>query len=577
MNILIADDQPTNLKLLHAQLEAEGHAIFVAHDGLDALAVLECQRIDMVISDILMPRMDGYRLCHEIRKSDRLRDLPFIIYTATYTSPADEKLALDLGADRYLKKPVSVECMIATLNEVIGSPRAARQPVEVQEVGLLKEYSERLVAKLEEKNIDLEQANAELRATRDQLAHLLEHSPAVIYSLKVERDRVVPHVVSENITRLLGYTVEESCSFDWWVTHLHPEDRERALAGIPETIKHGVLNTEYRIQHKDGRYVWVEDNRRLVSDAAGKPTDIVGVWTDITERKRVEAELERAHKELLESSRQAGMADVATGVLHNVGNVLNSVNVASTCLADSLRKSKTGNLSKVVALLREHETDLGPFLTTNQQGKQIPAYLSQLAEHLGGEQVAALHELAELQKNIEHIRDIVTMQQSFAKVSGMVEMLSATDLVEDALRMNASGLARHDIQVVKEFGEVPLIAVEKHKLLQILVNLVRNAMQACDDSGRSENKLTVRTTRLNGHVRIEVSDNGVGISPENLSRIFSHGFTTKKDGHGFGLHNSALGAKEMGGSLSVQSGGFGQGATFTLELPCPTQDVLKRN
>jgi len=556
--------------LLRVTLEPEGSAVFEAADGVEALDTLEREKVDVIISDILMPNMDGYRLCYEVRNEPRFADLPFIIYTSTYTSPSDEKLALDVGADKYLKKPASVETIVAALREVIATPRAGRRSRALQEVQVLKQYSEGLVAKLEEKNISLEQANAELRATRSQLAHLLEHSPAVIYSLKVEGERVVPHLVSENISRLLGFTVEESCSFDWWMTHLHPEDRDQALAGIPETIKHGVLNTEYRIQHKDGSYVWVEDNRRLVSDAAGKPTDIVGVWTSISERKRAEAELERANRELMESSRQAGMAEVATGVLHNVGNVLNSVNVASNCLADSLRKSKAVNLAKVVALMREHEAELGPFFTTHAQGKQLPGYLSQLAGHLGGEQAAALKELGELQKNIEHIKDIVTMQQGFAKVSGVVEMLSPAGLVEDALKMNASALAQCDFQIVKEFGEVPLIPVQKHKLLQILVNLVRNALRACGDSGSSEKKLTVRTTYVNGRVRIDVSDNGVGISAENLPLIFSHGFTTKQDGHGFSLHSAALAAKEMGGSLSAHSDGPGCGATFTLEfLPKP--------
>ena len=293
----------------------------------------------------------------------------------------------------------------------------------------------------------------------------------------------------------------------------------------------------------------------------------VELQREIAERKQSDANLKKAHKELLEASRQAGMAEVATGVLHNVGNVLNSVNIASSCVADSLRKSKSANLSKVVTMLREHEGDLGTFLTSDPKGKQIPGYLAQLAEHLAGEQTAALKELSQLQKNIEHIKDIVSMQQGFAKVSGVTETLQITDLVEDALRMNASSLMRHDIQVIREFEKLTPIMVEKQKVLQILVNLVRNAKHACDDSGRPDKRLTLRVTNGNQLVRIAVADNGIGILPENLTRIFFHGFTTKKDGHGFGLHSGALAAKEMGGSLTVHSDGPGQGAAFTLELP----------
>ena len=129
------------------------------------------------------------------------------------------------------------------------------------------------------------------------------------------------------------------------------------------------------------------------------------------------------------------------------------------------------------------------------------------------------------------------------------------------------GLQRAGIHVIKEFEEIPPIMTEKHKVLQILVNLVRNTMQAGEGSSTPEKRLTIRVSQVAGRVRIAVADNGSGILPEHLSRIFAHGFTTKKDGHGFGLHGAALAAKEMGGSLAVQSEGPGRGATFTLELP----------
>jgi len=245
-------------------------------------------------------------------------------------------------------------------------------------------------------------------------------------------------------------------------------------------------------------------------------------------------------------------------------------------MADNLRKSKAGNVSKVVGLLREHQADLGAFLTSDANGKQIPGYLAQLAEHLAGEQARALKELAQLQKNIEHIKDIVTMQQSYARISGVTETVQVSTLVEDALRMNASALVRHDVEAIREFAQVPPIAVEKNKVLQILVNLVRNAKQACDESGRPDKQITVRVANSDARVQISVADNGVGIPPENLTRIFNHGFTTRKDGHGFGLHSGALTARELGGSLSAHSEGPGHGATFTVELPLhpPQRPVL---
>jgi len=288
--------------------------------------------------------------------------------------------------------------------------------------------------------------------------------------------------------------------------------------------------------------------------------------------KRVEErtkELEDIHKQLVAASRRGGMAEIATNVLHNVGNVLNSVNVSTGLLVESVKKSKIARLAQVVGLLQEHAPDLGEFITQDPKGKQVPGYLAQLSEHLVAEQTAMVNELDSLRRNVEHIKEIVAMQQSYATFGGVTEIINVVDLVEDSLRLNEGAMNRHRVEIVREFEPVPPMNVEKHKILQILVNLMRNAKHACQDADRTDRRLTVRVANGAGRIKISVMDNGVGIPPENLTRIFNHGFTTRKDGHGFGLHSGALAAKEMGGSLTVQSAGVGQGATFTLELPNP--------
>jgi signal transduction histidine kinase len=288
---------------------------------------------------------------------------------------------------------------------------------------------------------------------------------------------------------------------------------------------------------------------------------------DLRVRERT-AELAETYKRLVEVSRQAGMAEVATGVLHNVGNVLNSVNVSATLVTDHVRHSKGANIAKLAALFDEHKADLAEFLTTDSRGQMIPGYLGTLAESLAGEQKTLITELEELRKNIEHIKDIVTMQQAYAGSSGVIETVSVPDLVEDALRINAGSLARHDVDTIRDYRARPVVTTDKHKVMQILINLVRNAKYACDESGRTDKQITVRTTSGDHGVQIAISDNGVGIPTDNLTRIFNHGFTTRKTGHGFGLHSGALAAREIGGSLTVQSDGPGLGATFILELPC---------
>jgi signal transduction histidine kinase len=159
------------------------------------------------------------------------------------------------------------------------------------------------------------------------------------------------------------------------------------------------------------------------------------------------------------------------------------------------------------------------------------------------------------------------MQQAYARTSGVIETVSVPDMIEDALRVNAGSLARHDVDTFRDYQARPVVTTDKHKVMQILINLVRNAKYACDESGHSGKQITVRLTSDDRHVWIAVIDNGIGIPAENLTRIFNHGFTTRVHGHGFGLHSGALAAKELGGSINVQSGGTGQGATFTLELP----------
>jgi signal transduction histidine kinase len=262
------------------------------------------------------------------------------------------------------------------------------------------------------------------------------------------------------------------------------------------------------------------------------------------------------------------MAEVATSVLHNVGNVLNSVNVSATLISDQLKQSKTGSVRRVADLLREHEADLGQFLASDPKGKQLPAYVAQLAGHLAGEQSSVLGELSSLNENVEHIKNIVAMQQNYARVAGVEERVKVAELVEDALRMNGGAMERHHVQIHRKFDpQVPPLTLDKHKVLQILINLLRNAKYACDESGRPDKQITVAIAHQGDRIRITVADNGVGIPAENLPRIFSQGFTTRKTGHGFGLHSGILAARELGGTLTVASQGVGQGAAFTLELP----------
>jgi PAS domain S-box-containing protein len=440
---------------------------------------------------------------------------------------------------------------------------------------------------------DYKRAEAELAYERDLLRTLLDNVPDSIYFkdqesrfVRVSKSKVESaHNLALTRHKLLaregtaGELPAELKSAEAFAEALNGKtdfdiyDVERARPAYEDEqqiIQTGkpVIDKMERTVCPDGSVIWSLTTKMPWRDKTGRIIGTFGLSRDITPIKQAEAELERMHKRLVETSREAGMAEVATSVLHNVGNVLNSVNVSATLMSEQVKRSKLGNLGRAAQLMRDHAADLGEFLMHDARGRQLSPYLEQLAGHLTEEQAALLEELESLRKNIEHIKNIVAMQQSYAKVAGVAETVLVTDLVEDALRMNEGALVRHNVQLCRDYEPaLPPITVEKHKVLQILVNLIRNAKYACDESERPDKLLTLRVRRIEEGVRVLVIDNGVGIPRENLERIFNLGFTTRKDGHGFGLHSGALAAREIGGSLMAHSDGPGQGATFTLELP----------
>jgi PAS domain S-box-containing protein len=294
---------------------------------------------------------------------------------------------------------------------------------------------------------------------------------------------------------------------------------------------------------------------------------------DITARKRDEQRLRdslerlnRTQRELMEASHRAGMAEVASSVLHNVGNVLNSVNVSSGAAREILGASRVGSLARAVRMMRDHQADIGAFLTCDPKGKKVIDFLDQLTEALRDEGARVRRELDSLQKNVDHIKVIVTMQQSHARSrTGIAEKLAPSEVLEDALKLVGVWNGSPGFELLREYEPLPDTYTDRHKLLQILANLVGNARHAMADT--TEKKLILRVVRRDERFTFEVQDTGCGISRENLTKIFSHGFTTRKTGHGFGLHSSAIAARELGGTLVAHSEGPGKGALFVLDLP----------
>jgi signal transduction histidine kinase len=454
---------------------------------------------------------------------------------------------------------------LAQTAQKIGQEKnyALRAEVESRgdELGQLAESFNEMLGRIQEQD-------TALGLTQKRMQVLINSIDGIVWTCNPETLRF--SFVSRQCQNILGFPPDEWVSVpDFWEMHLHPEDQTRVAALRRELAQAGKPYTlEYRMVASDDRVVWIRESGSLMPEQ-GKASAMRGIFLDFTEQKLAADELERLNRRLRDTSRQAGMAEVATGVLHNVGNVLNSVSVSATLVSDRLKQSKAVNLQRAAAMLEAQKDRLADYLANDPKGRVLPEYLVTASKNVAEEQARLNVEMESVAKNIEHIKEIVAMQQNFAKVAGAYENLPIAGLVEDSLRINAAAFERHRIDVVRDFDPAtPAVFADRHKALQILINLISNAKYAIDSQPDNARRLTIEVKPAGpARVKIAITDTGMGIPPENIVKIFNHGFTTKKDGHGFGLHSCANAAQEMGGNLMAHSDGPGSGATFTLELP----------
>jgi signal transduction histidine kinase len=310
------------------------------------------------------------------------------------------------------------------------------------------------------------------------------------------------------------------------------------------------------------------ENARLYSDVQHAKAELRRANDELEQRVDERTrELKQAQARLVDTAREVGMSEVASNVLHNVGNVLTSAVINLEMMHRAVGSSRVGRLKQATNLLLEHREQLTSFLAPGARGANLPTYLAALADELMGEQTRLIDDVDAMGRHIEHIRAIVQVQQAYARTSLMPEECDLSQLIQDALRIQMAALQRHGVSVRRELSPVPKLKVDKHKVLQILINLISNAKYALDEVPEGERHLSVRMVADDKWVRIQVTDDGMGIAPELREKLFAHGFTTRKDGHGFGLHASALAAQLLGGRLKLESDGPGKGAVATLELP----------
>lgn len=338
-------------------------------------------------------------------------------------------------------------------------------------------------------------------------------------------------------------------------------------------LSDGQYDVESLIYLIDQAYIDAEKERRMANRSLNlMSTELLASNQELrqqtTELRESKEQLMEASQQLTMAARYAGMAEVATNVLHNIGNILNSVNTTASLLSEKIMTSKMVNLIRIKSMIQEHQDDFVGFLTTDPKGKLLPEYIIKLADFWKENQDYILHELDTLNKNIDYIKDCIAMQQAMANTSGMVEFVNPEKIIDSILSLQGKSTEKSLITFEKKYDNLPAIILDRIKLHQILVNIFQNAFQALLSSQTKDKRMIISILNLpNNHLQIRIQDNGGGISPENMEKIFGHGFTTKRNGHGFGLHYCANAATEMGGKLEATSPGLDQGATFILTVP----------
>lgn len=374
-------------------------------------------------------------------------------------------------------------------------------------------------------------------------------------------DSMVNRLGAKSMDELVGKS-----DFDFWEPQCAQSffDEEMEIIRTGRSIS-GVCQEEVR---KDGQSSWVISSKMPLVDSNENIIGTFGISKDITELKNTEAKLENTHEQLLEASRLTGMAEIATNVIHNVGNVLNSINISISLGADLVRNQDASNLLRAANMLEENASS-PDYLKSDSRGKVLPGFIRLSAQTLANSRARLIAEFENLRKHLEHVKNIVSMQQEFASAKQVLEPQDISSLVDDAIQMSEGTLGTSNFSINVSSPKRIHAIIEKHKVLQILINLIRNARHACEaNPSPSEHRISISINTVGSDFfTIEVADSGIGILPEHLTCIFNHGFTTKETGKGFGLHASANTAREMGGSLIATSAGMGCGAAFVLTLP----------
>jgi two-component system, cell cycle sensor histidine kinase and response regulator CckA len=541
MKALIVEDNKDSRNLLMKQLRAHGQEVIAATNGVEALEQALKQHPDIIISDVLMPVMDGFQFCRECKMDENLQDIPFIFYTATYVDEKDEALALMLGADKFIRKPMEPDEFMSIIRGILRDAEAGKlvrqKPAAKVEKEVFKLYSERLVNKLEKKMLDLEteiarrkQAEEKLRQSEGKYRLIAENAKDVIIttdmnlrltyvspSVEYLGTRTAEEVMAAPLVELLS-----PASFEV-ATKVFLEEMEIAKRQLRDPTESRIVELE--IMRQDGSTIWTEARVNFLSRAEGQPIGLIAVMRDITDRKKAE-------QQAIVSAKMASVGELVAGVAHEINNPL------------------TGIIGYAQLLMERQD---------------VPPHVK--------EDLQKIYE--ESQRTVKIVQNLLRFARQYKPEKNLVDI---NELLERTLELEAYKLRTSNIELsTKLAADIPLILADYNQLQQVVLNIITNARQAITETKR-KGKIAVTTAAVEDYVRISMADNGPGIALENMTRIFDPFFTTKQavSGSGLGLSVCHGIITEHGGNIYVESTP-GKGSIFTIELPIATgeQAVIK--
>jgi len=525
MKILIVDDIEENLYLLEVLLKGSGYEVVTAEDGIEALRKIKKETIDLIISDILMPRMDGFQLCKECKKDDNIKRIPFIFYTGTYIDTKDEEFALSLGAAKFILKPQEPETFLKILKKVIKEHKkevliAPKELMKEDEGIYFEKYNKRLIQKLEKKMLDLEKANKILQEKEEIIYHLNQFQGNIIHNANVwinaldEKGSVT--LWNEAAEKISGYSAAEVIGHDKIWQWLYPDEkyRKEIFAKINAMIEKGEVFQDYetRISCKDGKVKNISWHVRNLTNLQGKIIGSVAISRDITAEK----EIDRMKTEFIST------------VSHELRTPLSITREGINLVLDKI----PGKINK-------------------KQGKILSI----------------------AKNNIDRLARIINSLLDISKIeSGEVELkresVNIKSLIEQVASSFESKIKEKGLEIKVNLPKERLeVLAEGDKIIEVLTNLLGNSLKFTE-----KGYIEVSAKELEDEIECTVKDTGMGIPTDDLPKIFgkfqqfSRVDGEGEKGTGLGLSISKGIVEAHHGKIRVEST-LGEGSNFIFTLP----------